>query len=88
MRQTSNSPELHDLTGNELCVYFGSEHEEKKWLSAVMLSLCIFEANMKKVAKHELSFGEKTLLKKVESPNFPVICLKIILYFDWRCQIK
>ena len=88
MRQTSNSPELHDLTGNELCVYFGSEHEEKKWLSAVMLSLCIFEANMKKVAKHELSSGEKTLLKKVESPNFPVICLKIILYFEWRCQIK
>ena len=53
-----------------------------------MLSLCILEVNMKKVAKHELSSGEKTLLKKVESPNFQVICLKIILYFDWRCQIK
>ena len=44
-----------------------------------MLSLCILDVNMKKVAKHELSSGEKTLLKKVESPNFQVICLKIIL---------
>ena len=44
-----------------------------------MLSLCILGMNMKKVAKHEWSFGEKTLLKNVESPTFPVICLKIML---------
>ena len=44
-----------------------------------MPPLCILELNMEKVAKHEWSFSEKTLLKKVESPNFQVICLKIIL---------
>ena len=44
-----------------------------------MPPLCILEVNMEKVAKHECSSGDKTLLNKVESPNFQVICLKIIL---------
>ena len=61
-------------------MYFGSEHEEKN--NGYELWCCHFvfwKWTWKKVAKHEWSSGEKTLLKKVESPNFPVICLKTIL---------
>ena len=76
MRQTSNSPELHDLTGNELCVYFGSENEEK-----IMIMSCD-AVTLYFGSEHEKKWPNMNgllVLKKVESPNFPVICLKTIL---------